>query len=259
MGQRALLEFSHVTVSYGEKTVLRDISFSLYEGETLAIAGASGSGKSTLLKAVTGVLGENGSILQGNVCFRGRNLVNMNSDEKRKLLGNEIAVIPQDVGASLCPVRTIGSQVEEYVAQHGKRSADAYGMAETLMKKTGLTETRRIWQSYPFELSGGMNQRMGLVMAGLLHPSLILADEPTSALDVLSQQQVLEEIKLLREKGTALILVTHNLKAAKKFSEKIMIIQNGEIQEMGYTADVFFRPRSPYTKRLLDAMISLEV
>lgn len=127
------------------------------------------------------------------------------------------------------------------------------------MKKIGLTESRRIWDSFPFELSGGMNQRMGLVMAGLLHPSLILADEPTSALDVLSQQQVLEEMKLLREKGTALILVTHNLKAAEKLCEKIMIVKDGKMQETGYTKEVFSHPRSSYTKKLLDSMISLEV
>lgn len=100
---------------------------------------------------------------------------------------------------------------------------------------------------------------MVLVMAGLLHPSLILADEPTSALDVLSQQQVLEEMKLLREKGTALILVTHNLKAAEKLCEKIMIVKDGKMQETGYTKEVFSHPRSSYTKKLLDSMISLEV
>lgn len=259
MERTALLTFSHVTVAYGDKDVLKDVSFSLEEGETLAVAGASGSGKSTLLKAITGLLGENGYIPKGDIYFRGRNLIDMAGEEKRKILGREIAVIRQDTGASLCPIRTLGRQIEEYAEQHGEKESDAYAMAEPVMKKIGLTESRRIWDSFPFELSGGMNQRMGLVMAGLLHPSLILADEPTSALDVLSQQQVLEEVKLLREKGTALILVTHNLKAAEKLCEKIMIVKDGKMQETGYTKEVFSHPRSSYTKKLLDSMISLEV
>lgn len=259
MERTALLTFSHVTVAYGDKDVLKDVSFSLEEGETLAVAGASGSGKSTLLKAITGLLGENGYIPKGDIYFRGRNLIDMAGEEKRKILGREIAVIRQDTGASLCPIRTLGSQIEEYAEQHGEKGSDAYAMAEPVMKKIGLTESRRIWDSFPFELSGGMNQRMGLVMAGLLHPSLILADEPTSALDVLSQQQVLEEMNLLREKGTALILVTHNLKAAEKLCEKIMIVKDGKMQETGYTKEVFSHPRSSYTKKLLDSMISMEV
>lgn len=257
MDKKELLRFCHVTVTYGGRPVLRNVSLSLKEGETLAVVGASGSGKSTLLKAITGMLGDGGFIPRGDIYFRGMNLVDLEQDRKRKLLGREIAVVRQDAGASFCPVRTLGSQIREYVEQHGGRGDQAFAESEKLMKRVGLTDTKRIWDSYPFELSGGMNQRMGIVAACLFHPHLLLADEPTSALDVLSQDLVLDEMKLLKEDRTALILVTHNMGVAAALSENIVVMEKGCIREMGKTADILAHPQHPYTKKLLDSMLEV--
>ena len=223
-----LLEISGLSVCYEGEQILNNICFSVEKGETVGIAGESGSGKSTLLRAILRLMGKNGSITGGQITFRGEELTGMSEKKLRSLCGSEIGMIFQNTGASLCPTRKIGAQICESVRAHEKRcgfiTPISGGMSGRKSRREikdmtlrrfadmGLSDGETIWNSYPSSLSGGMNQRVGIALAMLLHPSLLLADEPTSALDVVSQAQVLRELQALQQKEqTGMVLVTHNL------------------------------------------------
>ena len=219
-----LLEVKNLTVSYGDEAVLRDVSFTLQEGEILAVTGSSGIGKSTLLKSVMGLLGAEGKVLGGDILYLGKSILHMTQKELTALRGAQIGMVFQDCGASLCPVRKVGTQIYEAVRAHERvTKAEVMDRTAALLGKIGLSDWRRIWNSYPFQLSGGMNQRVGICMAMLLSPSLLLADEPTSALDVTVQKQVGEELLLMRrEYNTAMLLVTHNPALAEKMADRVL-------------------------------------
>lgn len=200
MIETEVLRFSHVSIAYGEQVAARDISFTLPRGECLAIVGESGSGKTTLCKAILGLLSPDGRINTGDIDFKGQSLLKMSVKERRSLLGKEITTIFQDTKDAFCPIRTVGSQIHEAMEAHGRISASSLReKAFSLMRKLGLEEASRIWDSYPSELSGGMMQRVGIVSALLPEPLLILADEPTSALDVLARQEVVRELLLVKK------------------------------------------------------------
>ena len=189
----SLLRVEHVTISYNGKQVVSDVSFELKQGEILGIVGESGSGKSTIIKAIMGLLGEEGMVTRGDIWYKGENLTEMSEKNLRKYLGTEIGMVFQDCKAALCPVRTIDVQIHEAVSEHEKITIkETRQRAASLMKKIGLEDGNRVLDSYPFELSGGMNQRVGICTAMIMHPNLLLADEPTSALDVTVQKQVVE-------------------------------------------------------------------
>ena len=208
-----LLTYQSVEVSFNGLAVTHDVSFTLHSGEILGIVGESGSGKSTLLKAAMGLLGSSGLVTRGDIWFQGKDLPDLPERELRKIRGAKIGMIFQDAGASLCPIRTIGDQIYESMSAHMEITrAQAKEKALALFEKLQFRNGPRIWDSYPFELSGGMNQRAGIAIAMLMEPPVLLADEPTSALDVAVQKQVVEEMLRLRELfGTAIILVTHDI------------------------------------------------
>ena len=210
---KELLSYRAVEISYNGIPAVRDVSFTLQPGEILGIVGESGSGKSSLIRAALGILGQGGQVTRGEIRYRDRNLPELTEKELRKIRGAGIGMIFQDAGSSLCPVRTIGSQIFESLSAHRRITRqESDTEALELFTRLGFREGERILASYPFELSGGMNQRVGIAMAMLLKPEILLADEPTSALDVSIQRQAVEELLLLRELyGTALVLVTHNL------------------------------------------------
>lgn len=228
-----LLYVDNITVCYNQKPIVKDVSFSLERGKTLGIVGESGGGKSTILKAVMGLLGQEGMVTKGSIWYRGKNMTDMSSKERKKLLGKEIGMVFQDCESSLCPIRTIGSQIYESMAAHEKISRkEAFKRASFLMKKIGFEDSKRIWNSYPFELSGGMNQRIGICMAVLLNPSLLLADEPTSALDAGTQAQVIEELQILRQQAEmAMVLVTHNMEAVTSLADEILVLKGGKLED----------------------------
>lgn len=252
----ALLQYNHVDISYLGQPVIRDVSLSLHSGEILGIVGESGSGKSTLIKAAMGLLGSEGSITGGEICYRGRLLNRLPPREMRTLCGSELGYIFQNAGSSFCPIRTVGSQLFETMRAHGKiTKADFEAQALELLGKLGFADGKRILASYPFELSGGMQQRVGIAAAMLLNPSVLFADEPTSALDVTIQKQVVEEMLMVRKTfGTAIVLVTHNLGVIGAMADRVLVLENGRCVECGSTRQVLSQPRADYTKALLAAV-----
>ena len=206
-----------------------------------------------------GLLGEEGLVTRGDIWYKGENLTDMIEKKLRKLLGTEIGMVFQDCKAALCPVRTIGAQIYEAVSEHEKISKkEARKRAGEIMKKIGLDDSDRVLDSYPFELSGGMNQRVGICTAMILHPNLLLADEPTSALDVTVQRQVVQEMLRVRELfGTAIIIVTHDIGVVSAMADTVLVLQNGNRMEYGPAKSVLEHPRNEYTKELLSAVPKL--
>ena len=254
-----LLSFEHVEISYGDTPVVRDVSFSVEPGEILGLVGESGSGKSTLIKAAMGLLGTGGLVTKGDILFEGKNIPDLPEKELRKIRGAGIGMIFQDAGASLCPIRTIGEQICESMSAHVTISkAEAREKAYALFERLHFRDSRRIWDSYPFELSGGMNQRAGIAMAMLMGPAVLLADEPTSALDVVIQKQVVLEMKQLRDLfGTAIILVTHDIGVVSAMADRVLVLKEGQMMEYGPARQVLESPRNNYTKKLLAAVPKL--
>ena len=251
-----LLDYQHVEISFNGNAVVHDVSFQLHPGEILGLVGESGSGKSTLIKAAMGLLGENDMVTRGDIWFEGKNLPDLPEKEMRKICGEKIGLIFQDCGASMSPIRTIGEQIVESMAAHHKVNvAEARATAMELFGKLRFKDGERVWNSYPFELSGGMNQRAGIAIAMLMNPAILMADEPTSALDVAVQRQVVEEMLNIRDVfGTAFIIVTHDIGVVSAMADSILVLQSGYMMEYGKAKDVLENPRNDYTKKLLSAV-----
>lgn len=250
-----LLTYQNLEVSFSGQTVLHGVSLALCPGEILGVVGESGSGKSTLLRAAMGLLGGGGAVTGGDIWYRGKNLPDLSERELRRIRGAEIGMIFQDAGASLCPIRTVGAQIHESMAAHGRISrAEARERALALFEKLRLKDGQRIWDSYPFSLSGGMSQRVCIAMAMLMEPLVLLADEPTSALDVAVQKQVVQELLRLRDLfGTAILLVTHDIAVASAMADTVLVLKEGRAVEYGPARQVLTTPQAPYTRQLLEA------
>lgn len=251
-----LLQYDHVEISYLGQPVIQNVSFSLEPGEILGIVGESGSGKSTLIRAAMGLLGSEGRVTRGQILYKNINLPALSPKELRKLNGPELGYIFQSAGSSFCPIRTVGAQLYETVRAHGKISRAEFGpQALEILEKLGFENGERILSSYPFELSGGMQQRVGIAAAMLMRPSVLLADEPTSALDVTIQKQVVEEMLTVRETfGTAIVLVSHNLGVVGAMADNVLVLKNGKCVEYGKREQVLSNPQSDYAKALLVAV-----
>ena len=251
-----LLDVRHVEVSYDGTPAVHDVSFQMDPGEILGIVGESGSGKSTVVKAAMGLLGNSGAVTRGDIYYKGENVVDGGDDKLRKMRGPSMGMIFQNTEASLCPV---GDQLYESVSQHEKVSRkEVRERALGFFDKMSLADGERILDSYPFELSGGMNQRVGIMMAMILHPDLLFADEPTSALDVTVQAQVVKEMMEMRDLyGTAIVLVTHNMGVVEYMADKIAVMYRGDLVEYGKTEDIIHHPQEGYTKELLGAVLRI--
>ena len=252
MSDTPLLAVRNLAISYGEKQAVRGVNFCLHRGEILVLAGESGSGKSTILRAVMGIL--DAGVCAGEILWEGMNVLQLSKDARRKLAGEEIAMVFQNAGASFCPVRTIGSQLYESVCAHRAWSYDEFReRAEALMVQMQLP--REVLDEYPFRLSGGMAQRAGIAAAMLLQPKLILADEPTSALDALTQVRVAKELMAFRRRtGVAMLLVTHHMGLAYYMADRILVLRRGETVEQGAREEIFRHPKEAYTKELIAAV-----
>ncbi len=251
-----ILRYEHVDITYNGFKAVKDVSFTVAEGEILGIVGESGSGKSTLIKAAMGLLGPAGLVTRGDIWYKGKNLPDLSEKEIRQLNGPELGMIFQSAGSSFCPIRTIGAQLYESMTEHENVSREVFQKkAIGLLQKIGFENGQRILDSYPFELSGGMQQRVGIAVALLLNPGVLLADEPTSALDVSVQKQVVEEMLLIRKTfGTSIVLVTHNIGVIGAMADKVLVMKNGEMVEYGETQQVLHAPKEEYTQALMSAV-----
>ena len=249
-------EYNSVSIEFDGKVVVNGVSFSINKAEVLALVGESGSGKSTIIKSIIGILNSDGKITEGEVVFEGENLFSKKEKEYRNIRGKKIGMIFQDSLGSFCPIRTIGDQITEAVRAHEKISKpEVKAKALELFHKLNFSEPEKLWKSYPFELSGGMNQRVGIAMAMLLDPPLLLADEPTSALDPKATDMVLEELNNMRDiLGTSIIIVTHDMSIVSRIADKILVLKDGTVMEYGKTTEVLNNPKSDYTKLLCDAV-----
>ena len=255
-----ILRYEHVDISYNGVKVIKDVSFTVSEGEILGIVGESGSGKSTLIKAAMGLLGSAGLVTRGDIRYKGKNLPDLSAGELRRLNGPELGMIFQNAGSSFCPIRTVGAQLYESVTEHIAMPRERVtARALDMLEKIGFENGQRVLDSYPFELSGGMQQRVGVAAAMLLNPSVLFADEPTSALDVSVQKQVVEEMLLVRESfGTAIVLVTHNIGVIGAMADKVLVMKDGEMVEYGETRQVLYNPKEDYTRLLMSAVPKLK-
>ncbi|WP_110955547.1 ABC transporter ATP-binding protein [Anaerosinus massiliensis] len=251
-----LLKVSKLSVAYADQTIVQDFDLSLDEGKVAAIVGESGSGKTTVIRAILGCLPHEGHITGGEIFFDGKNLLENTPEDWRKLCGTQAAMIFQDSGSMMDPIQRIGSQFIEYICEHSSMSKkEAAAAAEEMLKKLHLPHTKNVMNSYPFELSGGMRQRVGIAMAMFFKPRLLLADEPTSALDVTTQAQVVTEmLEICRNDRTAMMIVTHNIGVAAYMSEQLIVMRAGRIVEAGKTSDIIMNPQSAYTKELLESV-----
>ena len=250
-----LLEVSKLEISYAKATkpTVQDVSFNLDDGQILAIVGESGSGKTTVIRAILNVLPGGGRISNGSITFEGKNLLELDTSGWRSLRGKNISMIFQDSGNMMNPVHTIGKQFVEYIQVHSDLDKKAaWDMAIEKLELMNLPNPENILNSYTFELSGGMRQRVGIAMAITFQPKLLLADEPTSALDVTTQAQIVGELMFItRGSGAAMIIVTHNIGVASYLADDLIVMSQGRVVEYGKTDDVINRPQAEYTRHLL--------
>ena len=233
------------------------VSYTVDEGETVAVVGESGCGKSVTAMSILRLIPwPPGKITDGEIRFAGRDLVQLTEEEMREVRGQDISMIFQEPMTSLNPVLSIGMQLTETMLTHTNvTEEEAYKRAIDLLGMVGISEPERRLAQYPHHLSGGMRQRVMIAMALACEPKLIIADEPTTALDVTIQAQILELMKnLTRELGVAMIIITHNLGVVARYADRVNVMYAGKIIEHGSAADIYYRPRHPYTLALLKSV-----
>ncbi|RTQ93872.1 ABC transporter ATP-binding protein [Lysinibacillus telephonicus] len=234
---------------------VKDVSFQVQKGETLAIVGESGSGKSVTALSIMGLIEKPGVIEKGKIELEQVDLTKINDKEYRKLRGNDIAMIFQEPLTSLNPLFTIGNQIAEAIKLHqGLDTKQAKVNVIELLKRVGIPRAEKVYYSYPHTLSGGMRQRVMIAMALSCKPKLLIADEPTTALDVTIQAQILELMKKLKdENNTAIILITHDLGVVAEMADSVAVMYAGQIVEFADVFTIFADPKHPYTQGLLNS------
>ena len=244
----------------GEVQAVNGISFDLNQGEILGIVGESGSGKSVTAYSIMQILADNGYIESGKILYKGKDLVSMSADEMKHFRGKCCSIIFQDPMTSLNPVFTIGNQLKEAIKLHtDKKGDELQKRAIEMLELVGINEPERRLKQYPFELSGGMRQRVMIAMALACEPDILIADEPTTALDVTIQAQILEEIQKLQKKmGMAVILVTHDLGVIANMCDDIIVMYGGRVCERGTADEIFYNSKHEYTKGLLKSIPNAE-
>ena len=251
-----ILSISNLTASYDETVVLKDISLDVYNGEVLCIVGESGSGKSTLIKAICS--DPELQVKEGSITYKDQEILQLKERNRQKLLGTQIGLIQQNPWGAFNPIRRIDAQFKETFKSHGK-SLDI-DIIKELFKVLGLKDSDNMLKMRPYELSGGMSQRLAIAASFALKPELLLCDEITSALDVTTASAVTEQLLKLKEThGTTIVLVTHNLGLAKCIADRIAIMYKGSIVECGKASDILTSPANAYTQRLLEDVPKLKV
>ena len=255
-----LLEVRNLHVRFNTRDAVvhaaTDVSFSLSEGETLAIVGESGSGKTVSALALTRLLPEPPICeIEGRAIFRGTDLLALNPRQVRKFRGKEIAYIFQEPSSSLNPVFSIGYQIAEAIRLHLPHVADVRGRVVESLERVGIRDPETRIDDYPHQLSGGMQQRVMIAMALACEPRVLIADEPTTALDVTIQAQIMDLLRAIREKtAMSVILITHNFGIISGFAHHVVVMFRGRIVESGPTEQILDRPQHPYTRALINCI-----
>ena len=247
------------TTDHGEVQAVNGVSFNLDAGKVLGIVGESGSGKSVTAYSIMQILADNGRITSGEILYKGEDISRWGESKMQDFRGKCCSIIFQDPMTSLNPVFTIGSQIAEAVLLHTKSSKhEAMEKALEMLKLVGINEPEKRLKQYPYELSGGMRQRVMIAIALACEPKLLIADEPTTALDVTIQAQILELMNDLRHKlGMSIIMITHDLGVVASMCEKIAVMYAGHIVEYGTTDEIFYQPGHEYTKGLINSIPKL--
>ena len=256
-----MLEIKDLAVQYGNQApTIEHFNLSMKKGEIISVVGESGSGKTTVIRAVLGALSGAGRVTSGDILYHGESLLKNSKSDWRKIRGSKMSMIFQDCGGTLNPIRKIGSQYVEYIRTHQSMTKkEAWDKAVSMLTKMRLPDAENIMNSYPYQLSGGMRQRVGIAMAMTFNPELLLADEPTSALDVTTQAQIVRQMMELRDDyGTGIIIVTHNIGVAAYMADQLIVMHHGKVVDHGTREEVLNNPTSDYTKKLLDAVPEME-
>ena len=252
----ALLEVRNLRVDFGGFPAVDGVDFSVERGEVLGIVGESGSGKSVAMLAVLGLIDAPGRVSADALRFDGRDLLTMDARERRRIVGKDIAIVFQDALASLNPAYTVGFQIGEVLAAHlGLRGAAQRGRAIEMLEQVEMPDAKHRIDAYPHQLSGGMNQRVGIAMALACNPRLLIADEPTTALDVTIQAQIMALLaRLQREREMALVLIAHDLALVAEYAQRVAVMYAGQVLETAPVPALFDAPQHPYTAALLAAL-----
>src|SRR6201987_562306 len=266
MVAQPLLDVHDLTVEFttrrGIVKAVQHVNISVAKGETLGIVGESGSGKSVTSYAVMRILDRAGKIAEGSVMFSGIDVKKASEDQMRDLRGREISMIFQNPRAALNPIRKVGDQIEDVLRQHVQQAqvGDRGEKAIEALEQVRIARPRERYHAYPFELSGGMCQRVVIALALACNPQLLIADEPTTGLDVTTQKAVMDLIvELTRQRGMSTILITHDLGLAASYCDRVVVMEKGRVVETAASADIFARPQHPYTKKLMRATPRLGV
>ena len=256
-----LLEVKNLSVSFdtaqGELQAVRDVSFTLHEGEVLAVVGESGSGKSVLCKAIMKLLRTDARIKGGNILVDGVDITNYRPRDMERLRGKLFSMVFQDPMTSLNPTIAIGEQIAEAVRVHNRRMRrdDVHRRVIALMELVGIDQPEQRYGLYPYNFSGGMRQRSVLAIALASNPRILFADEPTTALDVTIQAQILDLLRDVQRKlNTATVLVSHDLGVVARVADRVAVMYAGRIVEIGTTEEIFYDPRHPYTWGLMRSL-----
>jgi len=243
----------------GEVSAVNGLSFDLRAGDILGIVGESGSGKSVSAYSIMQILADNGRIKDGHILYKGEDLTTWNEKKMQSFRGKCCSIIFQDPMTSLNPVFTVGHQIKEAIRLHtDKKGKEIDDRAVEMLEMVGINEPKKRLKQYPYELSGGMRQRVMIAMALACEPDILIADEPTTALDVTIQAQILEQIqKLQKQLGMAVILVTHDLGVIAELCDDIVVMYGGRICERGTAEEIFYNPCHEYTKGLLRSIPNL--
>ena len=254
MNKSDCIVFDDVTIAYGAVKAVRHVSFSVPRGEVFAIVGESGSGKSTLVRAAFGMLKQ--ATITGQILLNGIDISTLSDGDWRQLRGTEISMIFQNPSAYLNPNRTVDNHFKDLFRAHGE-SYDANRVID-MLNLVHLDGGDRLLASYPFQLSGGMQQRLAIALSLILRPTIVFADEPTSALDILVQASVLDLLKEVTQAlGATVVIVTHNIKAAGHIANSIGVMHKGQLVEVGATEDIMNHPKDEYTRVLLDSVMKV--
>lgn len=251
-----MLQITDLSIAYGDKTVIEGFNLEVAKKEIVCIVGESGSGKTTLIKTIMGLLPKNAKILSGEIIYNGEDILRLNKKEAKKFHGEEMAIIFQDSANMLNPIRKIESQYIEYINTHRRMpKEEAKKLIKEKLDMVGMINSEAVMKNYPFELSGGMSQRLGIAMAMTFTPKLLIADEPTSALDSTLQSQILFEMQKLKDNyDTGIIIITHNLGVAAILADKVIVMKDGKIVEQGSKYEVIENPQSDYARMLIDSI-----